>query len=925
MLDDRLIVCSSQRAISSFYKSQEVRFEEEGLMPKAMSIGEFFSSAFVIPHKSIAPARIQHIILYTILQDILKNSAKSITSLLTFEKSFLGYLQGSDFLLGFFREIASHGVEFAQIPLQDIYADYAEHLEILSEIYARFCAKLRDHGFALPYEKTQPIAPFLQSFSAVEVYLDGFLNPKEQELIALASAIVPLRIHLQTDAYNYRHFLWLNEKIEPNASYVIGITGADSVDSTRLGEILDSRDSSLDSAKIVESKGLAESTAPNARASQTPSFTSDIISATPARTLAPISALYFDIRIAQCSFVLEKVRELLESGVRGDRIAIIVPDEGFGEYLALLDSAHNLNYAMGKSLALSPKHSAFLQKLESALLAIGASAEDKSALTLKLLESIFIRIFAKASQSVPASTNAESMLESENLDSTSLESTPLKHTAPESEKLESAKPPLPHDILPFIDSLPPCPFGMRLRTQILDFLFELGMVSGELRALSWENLIALIIAFANDLHIDDVGGGQVRVMGILETRGLECDYAFVVDFNEDFIPRIKDSDMFLNSAIRQSLNMPTLKDRQDLQKHYYHQLFCNTHKQIFLTFVQNDEMGAAGMLDELQAEQNLKISNGDKQYALFAKGAMKPYVEEDIRGRIAQHTFSATSMNAFIECKRRFYYRYVLFLQEPPSDAPAKDMGNMVHEALERAYSAHMGEVVDEALLRGIRADFARMLESSITANTAPLGHTSMLKCKMLLANMKGFWKSERARALDAQNAGGTMRLIAFERAFESSIKHGGATHLLQGKIDRIDKIAPNTYMIIDYKYASKKPSENHTRQLAFYKLLLESSENARLQNGGAALFLDSRDILQGGSKAGDFQASAFQQSAFVTGVYYLRDKSPLFIPADEKMAQAREEILGALDEASHKISFAKTDKYNNCRYCPYTTMCDRA
>lgn len=666
--------------------------------------------------------------------------------------------------------------------------------------------------------------------------------------------------------------------------------------------------------------------------------------------------------------MLEKVRELLESGVRGDRIAIIVPDEGFGEYLALLDSAHNLNYAMGKSLALSPKHSAFLQKLESALLAIGAASDDKSALTLKLLESIFIHIFAKASQSAPASTNAESALESENLDSASLESTPLKHTAPkssapestqkssaesaldstsqkptpessapESKKPESPQPPLPPDILPFIDSLPLCPFGMRLRTQILDFLFELGMVSGELRALSWENLISLIIAFANDLHIDDVGGGQVRVMGILETRGLECDYAFVVDFNEDFIPRIKDSDMFLNSAIRQSLNMPTLKDRQDLQKHYYHQLFCNTHKQIFLTFVQNDEMGAAGMLDELQAEQNLKISNGDKQYALFAKGAVKPYVEEDIRGRIAQHTFSATSMNAFIECKRRFYYRYVLFLQEPPSDAPAKDMGNMVHEALERAYSAHMGEVVDEALLRDIRADFARMLESSIAENSAPLGHTSMLKCKMLLANMKGFWKSERARAKDS----GVMRLIAFERAFESSIKHGGAAHLLQGKIDRIDKIAPNTYVIIDYKYASKpQNADKHIRQLAFYKLLLESSENVSLQNGGAALFLDSGGILQGGSKASDFQtsdlrsndfhssdflASAFHQSAFVTGVYYLRDKSPLFIPADEKMAQAREEILGALDEASHEINFAKTEKYENCRYCPYTTMCDRA
>ena len=76
----------------------------------------------------------------------------------------------------------------------------------------------------------------------------------------------------------------------------------------------------------------------------------------------------------------------------------------------------------------------------------------------------------------------------------------------------------------------------------------------------------------SDIRIDDVGGGKVTVMGLLETRGVAFRGVIIVDFNEGYVPRISEKDLFLNSTIREHSGLPTGADRQDLQKHYYYQL-----------------------------------------------------------------------------------------------------------------------------------------------------------------------------------------------------------------------------------------------------------------------------------------------------------------------------------------------------------------
>lgn len=814
-LDSRLFVFSTQRAVMSFYASLP-----QGLMPKAMGIEELFSYAFFTPNKSTASSHIYRILLHTILRDLLELKP-ALTKLLVFEQSFLGYLQGSEFLLPFFREIARHNVAMSEIPLRDIYADYEEHLEILEEIYMRFIARLDELGLERFDDRQEVIKEFVQGFSQIELYLDGLLNPLEREKLHCLSMHRPLHIHIQTDHYNYKYFSWLSESVEPGFSYTF----------------------------VLDSSPFAK-----------------VISRVQIPPLAPISALSFELRLGQCSFALEKVRELLASGVSGDDILIITPDESFSKYFALLDSAHNLNYAMGKDFLSSAKNRAWYD----ALYATMQGFTQPKASSLAFIESIFSYIFTQS--------------HANNFSGNSLDSS----------------------YKALLDELPPCPISVRLQTKVLEIIGDYLRVEKALD-FSYEQLLELVFLRLAELSIDDVRGGKIRVVGILETRGLVCDYAIVVDCNSGFIPRIKDSDMFLNTAVRERLQMPTLQDRENLQKHYYYQLFSKTRKEVFLTFTNNEESKESSLLDELELQGiAIKRKNGDNFYALFPPSALKPYAEEEILGCIKDFTFSPTSLGMFMECKRKFYYRYIARLEKPDlaleSSLESKALGVIVHNALEQAFGTHTLAVCDEKLVDMIWQECLNILSKQLCQNAI-----QGFDYELIAQGLRGIFTREKAFAKK-----GRFRVAACEQGFSSSICAGGMHYQVTGKIDRIDILADGSWRVIDYKFSKpSNDSSKHLSQLAFYRLALESS---------ALRFKDSA-YAQGLQIA--------KPSHIESLVYYLKESKSsqkrVEILTQDKFEKYKAIIVETLAQMSQEVCFEKIQDSTKCQYCTYINMCNRS
>ena len=822
-----------------------------GIMPKALTIGELFSLSFFAPAKISPSKQVQKILLQAILRECLPDDP-ALTHSFIFDKSFLGYLQGSDFLLPFFRELGQHGIDIAKIPLRDIYADYEEHLRILEDIYTRFSTRLDELGLARIDEAQEIVPTFLAHFSQIEIMLDGILSPKEREKLYAISRHVPLRIHIATDRYNHKYFQWLYKDIEPNHAYIF----------------------------IMDSRGLdshAEYSAPTME------------SATPIKA-PPLMELYgFELRIAQCSFVLEKVRELLASGVRGEEIIIVTPDEGFSKYFALLDSAGNLNYAMGRESLSLPKYAAWYKALRALLLSQEFIATCGVADPLGVIEEIFSYVFGASTKTTQSHINQ----------------TPLDECLL-SQACQTA-----------LDSLPPCPLPPKERARILAQIFDFHQIYPVIQTLGYEWILELILLQIEQCSIDDTQGGKVRVMGILETRGITCEYAIVVDCNHGFIPRIKESDVFLNSTIRQALGMPTLQDRENLQKHYYQQLFVNTHKGIFLTATINEESKESSLIDELCLHHEVRRFDGDAHYALFPQSTIPQYIEEEIVEALGDFTFSATSLNTFGTCKRKFYLRYVLKLQEPEESGGDQALGILVHKALESSFGAYIGRQISERDIGAIERACEQILRQNLSENA-----TQRFACELALRTLKGFWQRQRdlAKAHDLSHGKGIgLEILACEQGFKAVLAHNGKRYNLSGKLDRIDKLDQNAWRVVDYKYAkhpkqNKKKLDSQLFQLAFYKLALESGE----------VFMEPPDL--------DFTSSSSvlgkpaRDIAIDPMLYYLREKGDQAERAlsQEEFERSKVLILDILTECAGVVDFAKTEDRSSCQACPYKLMCNR-
>ena len=178
-VENTLKVYSSNRALMQNLATNE-------LLSPYMMIGEFFSQLIIVEGYRALPKAMR----LPLGMAILKECARELVGAkLIFEESFLGFLETSNFLFAFFDELAQARVSVKQIPSVDIYGDYADHLALLEKIESRYKERLEElkfyDGFILPSgAKTALNEAFIKHFSGIELFIEGVINPRHQEILS---------------------------------------------------------------------------------------------------------------------------------------------------------------------------------------------------------------------------------------------------------------------------------------------------------------------------------------------------------------------------------------------------------------------------------------------------------------------------------------------------------------------------------------------------------------------------------------------------------------------------------------------------------------------------------------------------------------------------------------------------------------------
>jgi len=561
--------------------------------------------------------------------------------------------------------------------------------------------------------------------------------------------------------------------------------------------------------------------------------TKEVVSSIKVASQSDVTLYSFSERIAQAGFVKKMIYDFVKSGIEPQNIAVIVPDENFAEVLSSFDELKNINLAMGHSL----KESAYVRMLDAIRLVL---SEPNLANNARAKE------YEKELQILRPLWNKKVEVD---------------------------------EFINICKELVEVEKRVTTKDMLFQSLYNFEKLKTVLKSATFKELMQMFLNELNSKSLDDIGGGHITVMGVLESRAMQYDGVIVLDFNDTFVPRQSTKEMFLNTQVRHFSGLPDQSDRNELQKYYFERLFEQA-KKVAISYVQDEQSSPSRFIYDMKIDKRAKIVQENYLNLLFTPHEKRQRAQEQIikKFNFKEQSLSATSLKTFLTCKRKFYHRYVQKLKAHKIETPLPDeseVGIWLHDALKNLYQKKNSYSSKEAL----KGDFLKELDSL-------LGKTQMHKY------LRDLWvqRLEPFFTLEIERFSKNVKVVECETSMNTKV-HGIE---LYGIIDRIDE-TENAYELLDYKSGNftlytERTIENATDfQLQFYFLLASQKYNINK-----------------------------------TGFYSLKDSNITPEAMMDEKLQMLDDILRTLSEQS-EINFEKCESLAACRFCDYVHLCDRA
>ncbi|MFL1705510.1 PD-(D/E)XK nuclease family protein [Campylobacter sp. MOP7] len=740
-----------QNSLFVFTNSRKIRefnsnFENK-LIPKALTIAEFEKKAVFVRDKFEADPTY-----LLVLMQRATSSVKEANLKLKIPNEFFAFLKNNDYLFSFFKELAIQKRAISDIKFSDIYADFEEHLDILEAVFKEYKALLEAENLydeITLSEIYELNTRFIGSYSEIIIEIDGFLSEFEWELIGKISNLTTLKIIFQTSKFNKK----LIEKIAQISSIEI----ENFTPYTKFELNLSAK--SLKSLEKIERKRA-------------------------------IKARSFSVRSLQCAYAMAKVSEFVREGIAPEKIAVILPDESFGEILKLHDFNRLFNFAMGESFT----HTKIFQTLSY----INDAINDKKSINLSSENSLKFSEFEFVLNSFGVSDELFNKFKNGYESACSFEK--FKELMDEILALQN---------------------DTRVEEKVLEELFFVQNLSRYF-SFSLRQICEIFLIRLRALSLDDVGGGKVSVIGVLESRGMKFEGVILLDFNDDLIPKRSVNEMFLNSRVREKAGLISYAERENLQRFYYESLI-NSAKKVAIGYVLNEEKIASRFLNEFSVVEDVKFS--DESYMKLLGGSNSATLNGFDEEVVLKHDFFArplsfSRLNTFLKCARKYYYAYINGIK--PANMPYEKRGFEVGLKLHAALCEYYQNFKE--------FDLSKFKNILLQKDISPLDF------EILMVKFEKFSEVEESRFKEG------WRVLECEKRLENTFC---GVHII-GVIDRID-VKNEQMMLIDYKSGL---IEKKSLQLPFYQALIGKECETRYYD-----LKNEMNLLENSSNLDELQA----------------------------------------------------------------------
>lgn len=420
----------------------------------------------------------------------------------------------------------------------------------------------------------------------------------------------------------------------------------------------------------------------------------------------------------------------------------------------------------------------------------------------------------------------------------------------------------------------------------------------------------------------------LQVLGFLETRSLRFDNVTVLDSNDDVLPGRGGADVLLPQAIRKKLGMDTHGDREEIVEYYLTTLMRGARR-VRVLYVNGGGKERSRIVERLVWERQRtarSIAEGERKdvvryrVSLVAERPESIPKTDAVVGALRRRRYSATALDAYLQCPLRFYYSSVLGLRERDDvsdDIEASDLGLFVHEVLEKFFAPRTGTVLDPATLTGDEAERLAGTLFDERFGGGELAARQLMRDRVVArlgeyveAYQRPMAESARIEILGLEvmeeaavgNSRFAVRLDRVERRTNADgtsavhildYKTGGRPGNVRIRFDRLDATRRETW-----------PEAIGSLQLALYALVYAEAHGIPPESVRAAyLFLGRQQVTP----------------KIETGLFDKGDVDPA-----EGLASVRIVVEGLVKELlDPAIPFRPTDELEkNCPRCPFTAIC---
>jgi CRISPR/Cas system-associated exonuclease Cas4 (RecB family) len=429
----------------------------------------------------------------------------------------------------------------------------------------------------------------------------------------------------------------------------------------------------------------------------------------------------------------------------------------------------------------------------------------------------------------------------------------------------------------------------------------------------------------------------IQIAGVLETRLLDFDHVVILSMNEGVFPKSKPGASYIPYNLRKGFGLPTIDHSDAMASYYFHNLLQRA-KHVDLIYSSN--LGPVGLAEMNRFLYQLKYNSSVdlkehlvKPHLNFTSSrAIKIEKSSSVIIKLNEYSddgskkkLSPTAINQWIDCKLKFYFRYIARLKVPDEmteELDAAQFGSILHRAIQLIYENK--SLISAELIKNIISsqkfveDQLLLAFGEIYFNREQAVQQEELTGSLILAFET--LKKYLLQILKTDLKYAPFQMIGLEEEVRDKISidiQGRKYNItIGGTIDRID-LKGDTIRIIDYKTGKDTKSFKKTEEL-FDSSIVDRKRGILQVLLYSLLYSDIPDK--------NLSPCIYSLKDIFSSDYNPQiklDKSLLdYSNLREEFSQM---ITETISEIFHPdIPFDQTENLEICKYCDYSSLCNR-